>query len=139
MDRVEPAVRSRIMSSVSTADTGPELTVRKALHALGFRYRLHAKELPGRPDIVLPRYRTIVFVNGCFWHAHAGCRYGRLPKSRLGYWAPKIQANKERDSRNISDLERFGWRVVTVWQCQTRSPSALEAAVGCVVRVAARG
>lgn len=114
------------MQSVKTKDTGPEWIVRRALFRLGYRYRLHRKDLPGRPDIVLPRHRFAIFVHGCFWHGH-GCRYGQLPKSRLDYWKPKITRNRERDSANVAALEALGWRVAIVWQCDTRTPERLAA------------
>lgn len=110
--------RRRIMKSVGTRDTGPELVVRRLLYRLGFRFRLHKKGLPGSPDIVLPKWRTIILVHGCFWHGH-GCAKGRLPKSRLDYWGPKIEANKQRDQDVERRLRDLGWNVVTVWQCQT--------------------
>lgn len=121
-DRVSADVRRRIMASVQTKNTGPEVAVRRMLHRLGYRYRLHAKELSGKPDLVFPKRRKIVFVNGCFWHGH-DCRWGRLPQSKLEYWAPKIAANRARDERNLADLKRAGWQVLTVWQCELRDPS----------------
>jgi DNA mismatch endonuclease, patch repair protein len=110
--------RRRIMQSVGTKHTGPELKVRRALHALGFRFRLHRKDLPGCPDIVLPKWRTVVFVHGCFWHGH-GCAKGQPPKSRPEYWLPKIEANRCRDEQAEKRLKELGWRVLKVWQCQT--------------------
>lgn len=120
MDRVSPSVRSKIMAAVKTSNTAPELAIRRALHRLGFRYSLHASDLPGRPDLVFRSRSKIVFVHGCFWHGHK-CSKGRLPKSRLDYWLPKIAANKARDRRVAADLRRSGWSVLTVWQCQTRN------------------
>lgn len=111
--------RSRIMSAVRTKNTGPELELRKILFAEGYRYRLHSDQLFGRPDIVFPGRRKVVFVHGCFWHGHR-CKKGRLPKSRLGYWKPKIVANKERDGRSAIRLRRSGWQVMTIWQCQLK-------------------
>ena len=111
------AQRSRIMQSVRTSDTGPELIVRKILHRLGYRFRVNRVDLPGRPDIVLPSYRTTIFVHGCFWHGH-GCRKGRLPKSRLEYWGQKIARNVVRDTKVVSELECLGWQVIVIWQCQ---------------------
>jgi DNA mismatch endonuclease (patch repair protein) len=107
------------MRSVGTRNTGPEIVVRKLLHRLGLRFRLHRQDLPGRPDIVLPRRRTAVFVHGCFWHGHR-CSKGRLPKSRPDYWIPKIAGNKRRDRRNLNSLKKLGWRPIVVWQCETR-------------------
>lgn len=109
--------RRRIMQSVRTKDTGPELTVRRALFAAGYRFRLHRKDLPGSPDIVLPGRKKAIFVHGCFWHGH-GCTKGRGPKSHIEYWGPKLEANKERDWRNRSALIKLGWHVLTIWQCE---------------------
>lgn len=124
MDTRSPEQRRRIMQSVKSKDTGPEMRVRRLLHAMGYRFRLHRKDLPGKPDIVLPRYRTAIFVHGCFWHAH-GCPKGRPPKSRLEYWLPKLERNVERDRTKIEQLESLGWRVLVVWQCETKDADAL--------------
>jgi DNA mismatch endonuclease (patch repair protein) len=124
MDTRTPEQRRRIMQAVRSKDTGPELAVRRALFRLGHRFRLHRKDLPGKPDIVLPRYRLAIFVHGCFWHGH-GCRYGQLPKARLDFWGPKIARNQARDAANTAAMEALGWRVLTVWQCQTRDDDAL--------------
>jgi len=113
------------MSKIRPANTLPELQVRSMLHRLGFRFRLHARDLPGKPDIVLPRRRAIVFVHGCFWHGHA-CKADKMPKSRVEYWGPKIDANQARDRRKARDLRSLGWKVVTVWECELRSPGRLE-------------
>ena len=109
--------RRRIMQAVRAKDTGPELTVRRLLHRLGYRYRLHRTDLPGTPDLVFPSRRKAVFVHGCFWHGH-DCRLGRRPKSRRGYWLPKLRRNSERDREVQAELERLGWRCFTVWQCE---------------------
>lgn len=109
------------MSSVGTKNTGPELTLRRMLHRDGYRYRLHAKNLPGRPDIVFPNRRKAIFVHGCFWHGH-DCSKGRPPKSRGDYWTPKLLANKARDARRIEELANLGWTSITVWQCQLADP-----------------
>jgi DNA mismatch endonuclease (patch repair protein) len=114
------------MSAVRTKDTGPELVVRQILTRLGYRYRLHRKDLPGRPDIVFPRRKKVIFVHGCFWHGHE-CDKGRAPKSRLEYWSPKLEANRERDAANVARLEGAGWEILIVWQCETRDREALEA------------
>ena len=119
VDRVTSERRSEIMRSVGQKDTGAEMKVRRALHLLGYRYRLHRRELPGKPDIVFPSRRKTVFVHGCFWHGH-NCRFGRLPKSNLDYWVPKIAANRERDERNVAALRDAGWAVFVVWQCDLR-------------------
>lgn len=116
VDTRTPDVRRRIMQSVGTKDTGPELTVRRALFERGYRYRLHRKDLPGSPDIVFPSRKKAVFVHGCFWHGH-GCQKGRAPKSRTEYWGPKIEANRLRDERNIRQLTDMGWDTLVIWQC----------------------
>jgi len=107
------------MSSVGTSNTGPEMTLRRALHRFGFRYRTNHPGLPGRPDIVFPRLKKAIFVHGCFWHGHR-CRKGRLPKSRLGYWEQKIEANRQRDRRSLRLLRKSGWSVLVVWQCELK-------------------
>jgi DNA mismatch endonuclease, patch repair protein len=112
------------MASVKTANTGPEWTVRRLLHGSGYRYRLHVKTLPGKPDITFPGRRKAIFVHGCFWHAH-GCAKGRAPKSRLDYWEPKLEANRARDGRNVAELRSLGWETLTVWQCETKEPDTL--------------
>jgi DNA mismatch endonuclease (patch repair protein) len=109
-----------MMSFIRGKDTKPEQLVRRGLWALGFRFRLHAKELPGRPDLVLPKWRTAIFVNGCFWHAHANCRYFRIPASRPEFWGAKLAANRHRDSDSIAKLQSLGWNVVTIWECALR-------------------
>lgn len=119
MDTRTPEQRRRIMQSVKQKNTKPELVVRQVLHRLGYRFRLHRKNLPGRPDIVLPRHRKAIFVHGCFWHWH-GCPKGQLPKSRLDYWLPKLEGNVKRDRTKIEQLESLGWDVLVVWQCETR-------------------
>ena len=124
MDTRTPEQRRRIMRAVKTKDTGPEMTVRRMLHGHGYRYRLHRKELPGRPAIVFVVKRKAIFVHGCFWHGH-GCTKGKLPKSKLNYWQPKIEQNKVRDGRNVAELERAGWRVLTIWQCELSNLGAL--------------
>lgn len=111
--------RSALMSAIRTQNTKPEMIVRSILHRIGYRFRLHRKDLPGRPDIVLPKYRTVIFVNGCFWHQHKGCKKARRPKSNREFWDAKLDANIRRDMRNQSDLEELGWRVLVVWECET--------------------
>jgi DNA mismatch endonuclease (patch repair protein) len=122
---IDPA-RSRMMRAIRKTDTKPELIVRRALHAMGFRFRLHRRNLPGTPDIVLPRHRVVVQVHGCFWHQHAGCRHANLPRSRPDYWLPKLRRNVERDTAAELALERLGWRVLTVWECALRDRMALD-------------
>lgn len=113
------------MARVRSTDTRPEILVRKLVHALGYRYRLHAKELPGRPDIVFRKRAKIIFVHGCFWHRHAGCALARLPKSRPEFWMPKLEGNKKRDERNRRELLRMGWKILTVWECELQKPASL--------------
>lgn len=115
-----PKIRSAIMRRVRGKNTRPELIVRKALHKLGFRYTLHESSLPGKPDLVFPKYRTVVFVHGCFWHGHKCPRGARLPVANRSYWKSKIAGNQSRDLRNRTLLEELGWQVLTVWECQLR-------------------
>ena len=110
--------RSEIMSRIRGKDTGPEMFIRKALFANGFRYRLHVKNLPGKPDIVLPKYNAVVIVDGCFWHGHKNCKFFRMPKSRISFWRKKIDANRARDVKNRRKLRRLGWNVIQIWECQ---------------------
>lgn len=117
------------MARIRSSDTKPELLVRRMLHAKGLRFRLHRKDLPGRPDIVLPRHRLAIFVHGCFWHQHPGCRLASKPKSRQDYWGPKLAANVERDEKAAEQLRALGWRVVIIWECHTRNPDKLAAAI----------
>jgi DNA mismatch endonuclease, patch repair protein len=126
VDRLDPKRRSRLMKQVKSKNTQPEIIVRSLLHRLGYRFRLHRKDLPGTPDIVFPSRHLAIFVHGCFWHGH-GCRIGQLPKSRLDYWEPKIAANKERDKRKKTDIIEKGWRVVVVWQCELADIETLTA------------
>ncbi len=106
------------MSGIGAKDTKPELALRRALHARGYRYRLHDKRLPGKPDIVLPRYKAVIFVHGCFWHRHPNCRYATTPATRPEFWAKKFRGNVERDKRNQAALTDLGWRVAVVWECR---------------------
>ncbi|HEL3255933.1 TPA: DNA mismatch endonuclease Vsr [Stenotrophomonas maltophilia] len=127
VDSLTPEQRSAQMSRIRGSNTKLEVLVRKALHARGLRYRLGGAKLPGRPDIVLPKYRTVVFVHGCFWHGH-DCPLYRLPKTRPEFWADKIGKNRTRDQRVTSELEAMGWRVLTVWECSLRGKTAIEQA-----------
>ena len=117
--------RSQVMSRIRGKNTKPEKVVRSFLHRHGFRFRLHQKNLPGKPDIVLPKYRYVVFVHGCFWHHHPGCGRATLPSSHRAFWTRKIEGNRERDLKHLRELRRCGWRVLTVWECQTRKPETL--------------
>lgn len=123
---MQSGIRSKIMRSVSAKDTRPELLVRSLLHRLGLRFRLHRKSLPGSPDIVLPKYRTVVFVHGCFWHRHSGCRYASTPKTRQEFWLSKFDANVKRDARKEAQLCELGWRILVIWECETRRPDELK-------------
>lgn len=125
MDKLTPEHRSWNMSRIRSSNTKPELIVRSLLHRMGFRFRIHRKDLPGKPDIVLPKYKTVVFVHGCFWHRHEDCQYAYTPKSRVEFWEEKFKKNIERDNRNRTDLEALGWKVLVVWACEL---SDLEAA-----------
>ena len=126
-DIVNAEKRSEIMSRIKGRNTTPELAVRRIAHGLGFRFRLHRRDLPGSPDLVFPRYRTVVFVHGCFWHRHDGCRYAYRPKSRIQFWTKKFEENVARDARNEVALHDLGWRVVVIWECQTRDQGAVRA------------
>lgn len=120
--------RSERMSRIRSRDTGPEVMVRKALWKLGFRYRLHQRGLPGRPDLVFAGRRTVIFVHGCFWHAHH-CQGGRVPGRNVAFWKAKFEANQARDKRNVARLRRLGWRVLTVWECQLGTIGRRERAI----------
>ena len=124
-----PEQRSRNMAAIRSRNTAPEMKVRRALHAAGFRFRLHRRDLPGHPDIVLPKFQTVVFVHGCFWHMHR-CPYGKpQPMTNSGFWSQKRMGNVERDKKNIRALRASGWRVYTIWECQTRNSQQLQAQI----------
>lgn len=129
---VDP-LRRRIMRRVRGRDTGPELAVRRFLHRAGYRFRLHDRRLPGSPDLVLRRHRTVVFVHGCFWHRHPGCRRTTTPKTRRAFWQTKFAANVARDAAAVRALEALGWRVVVVWECRTHSSADLAEALGALL------
>ena len=116
----EPAIRSYNMSQIKGKDTKPEILVRKFLHKHGFRFRLHSKNLAGKPDIVLPKYKTVIFVNGCFWHGHENCKYFKLPKTRTDWWEEKINGTVLRDKKNYKALQREGWEVIVIWECELK-------------------
>ncbi|MEJ0038639.1 MAG: DNA mismatch endonuclease Vsr [Gammaproteobacteria bacterium] len=113
------------MARVRGKDTVPELVVRRLVHKMGFRYRLHARDLPGRPDLVLPRLRKVILVHGCYWHRHPRCKLARLPKSRLDFWLPKLMGNRQRDLKNERLLRKLGWEAFTVWECQISKTETL--------------
>ena len=125
-DVVSKAVRSRMMSGIRGKNTKPEVEVRRFLHGRGLRFRLHDRTLPGRPDIVLPRWGAVVLVHGCFWHQHKGCRYAYMPASNASFWREKLGGNVNRDRRNVAALRALGWRVLHVWECETKSDRKLE-------------
>jgi DNA mismatch endonuclease, patch repair protein len=124
-DTLSPEERSARMALVRGKNTRPEVAVRKAMTALGYTYRLHRRDLPGSPDLVLPKFKTVIFVHGCFWHRHPGCDRTRQPKSRRGFWLRKFRENVERDRRGRAALRRAGWATVIVWECQTEDPERL--------------
>lgn len=113
------------MSRIKGKDTKPEMLVRRYLHAHGFRYRLHVKDLPGKPDIVLPKYKTVIFIHGCFWHGHEGCRYFVVPKTRTDWWLAKINSNIANDVKAVAALTKAGWKIITLWECELK-PSKVE-------------
>ena len=126
-DTVDKATRSRMMAGIRGKNTKPERAIRSALHSAGFRYRIHVAELPGKPDIVFPKYKAVIFVHGCFWHRHAGCWWSTTPSSNAAFWTDKFAKNVERDNRNIGDLKKMGWRVAIVWDCALRVQLQAEA------------
>ena len=125
VDTVPPEVRSRIMAQVKSKGMKPEMKVRRLLHGLGYRYRLHRKDLPGKPDMVFVARRKVVFVNGCFWHRHEGCPKVRIPKANRDYWVGKLERNRARDERNLALLAQDGWGVMTVWECELGDMAAV--------------
>lgn len=126
MDNKTKAERSLNMSRIRAKDTKPELTIRRLLFADGFRYRIHVKTLPGTPDLVLPKYRAVIFVHGCFWHGHDGCKYAKLPETHGEFWRDKISKNKERDQRVRQELLSGGWRVLTIWTCSIKNQAKVK-------------
>lgn len=133
-DVVDSKMRSRIMASIRGKNTKPELVLRKALHGRGFRYRLHAKDVPGRPDLALRKYNAVVFVHGCFWHRHEGCRHATVPATRTEYWTSKFERNVARDDEVHSRLLGAGWRVATVWECALRKTEHVDVAAQVLAR-----
>ena len=120
----DPKTRSYNMSRIKAKDTKPEMLVRKFLHAQGFRYKLHDKKLPGKPDLVLPKYKTVIFIHGCFWHGHDNCKYFVMPKTRTEWWLNKINTNKANDTKAIKALKKDEWKVINVWECDLKSLKA---------------
>jgi DNA mismatch endonuclease (patch repair protein) len=139
VDIVDSTTRSRMMASIKGRDTSPERLVRSFLHRAGLRFRLHVAGMPGRPDIVLPRWRTVVFVNGCFWHRHTGCRFATVPATRADFWSSKLAANVARDARQKASLEAAGWNVVVFWECHVKSVGQLDALVRSIRRLQPQG
>lgn len=135
MDVITAEQRSANMARIRQRNTSPELTVRSALHRMGYRFRLHRRNLPGCPDVVLPRHRTIFLIYGCFWHRHTGCRFAYTPKSRVNFWKAKFQANLVRDRKVEQELRDRGWAVQIIWECETRDPKALEEQLRSALRV----
>lgn len=134
MDVVDRNTRSQMMSGIRGKNTQPEMTLRKYLHACGFRYRLHVAGLPGKPDLVLPRYRLCIFVHGCFWHRHSGCRYVTTPKTNTEFWMNKFSDNQKRDDKVRTELLNAGWRVFEIWECgfKSRPVESLDWLPGCI-------
>lgn len=128
-DIVDSRKRSEMMSRIRSRDTKPELVVRRIAHRLGYRFRLHRKDLPGSPDIVFPRYQAIILVHGCFWHRHSGCKYAYTPKTRVRFWQAKFEGNVERDRRNEMALQRLGWRVLVIWECEISDLRVVESRI----------
>ena len=133
-DIFDPGKRSEIMSRIRGRDTRPELIVRRIAHGLGFRFRLHRKDLPGRPDIVFPRHQAVIVVHGCFWHRHPGCKRASSPKTRVRYWQNKFEDNVVRDRRNETALRDLGWKVMVIWECETKDHEAVAARIESFLR-----
>jgi DNA mismatch endonuclease (patch repair protein) len=129
MDRLSKKRRSEIMSRIRSKDTAPEMAVRRLVHSLGYRYRLHSPKLPGKPDMVFTSRKKVIFVHGCFWHAHKGCPKGKLPKTNLKFWKPKLEKNQKRDKRNQRKLKVAGWKVLVIWQCKIKNIDKLHRAI----------
>jgi len=129
MDTLTRAERSKRMALIRSRDTKPEIRVRRLVHKLGFRYRLHRADLPGKPDLVFPGRRKVLFVHGCFWHRHPRCTLARLPKSRLRFWLPKLDENRRRDLRNLRKLRKLGWAPEVVWECELSKTALLESRI----------
>lgn len=138
-DIFERAKRSEIMSRIRGRDTKPEVVVRQIAHRLGFRFRLHRKDLPGSPDLVFPRYRAIIMVHGCFWHRHPGCKYAYTPKTRVQFWQTKFEGNVARDRRNDLALSERGWRTMVIWECETKDHHAVAARIESFLRESNQG
>jgi DNA mismatch endonuclease (patch repair protein) len=127
-DNVDKSTRSRMMSGIRGKDTKPEKVIRSALHSAGFRYRVHVSDLPGKPDLVFPKYKAVILVHGCFWHRHTGCWWSTTPSSNKEFWTVKFAQNVRRDAHDIRDLRKLGWRIAVVWECALRLPRKNEVA-----------
>ena len=138
-DTLTPQQRHVVMSHIRAKNTKPEMLVRRYLHAAGFRFRIHVKGLPGCPDVVLPKYRTCIFVNGCFWHGHRGCRLATRPKSNADFWQAKIRGNIRRDELAVQALDAMGWKVVTVWECELKKGRREETLAALAVQIRRNG
>ncbi len=125
-DALTPEQRSKLMSRIRSHSTSPEMAVRRLVHGMGYRYRLHRRDLPGTPDLVFGPRRKVIFVHGCFWHLHEGCKLARMPKSRLEFWQPKLEGNRLRDERNQLELKRLNWEVLVIWECEIKRGLPLE-------------
>lgn len=134
-----PEARRNVMRANKGKDTKPELVLRSMLHRMGYRYRLHRRGLPGKPDIVFPAKRKAVFVHGCFWHGHVACRRANVPKTRAGYWSSKLEANRERDRRAVEQLLGMGWQSITVWECEMSNPEAVAARIAAFLGAPGKG
>jgi DNA mismatch endonuclease (patch repair protein) len=138
VDRVSKEKRSEIMRAVKNKDTTPEMTVRRLIFSMGYRYRLHPRELPGRPDMVFPKYRLALFVHGCFWHRHEGCPKTSTPKTDVKTWKAKFKRNVERDQSNLTELKELGWRTAVIWECETKTEQVLKAKLRSIFRATRR-
>ena len=128
-DNLSKEERSWNMSRIRSRNTKPEIAVRRVLHSLGYRFRLHRKDLPGTPDIVLPKYKSVIFVHGCFWHRHENCRFSYSPKSRTKFWQDKFADNIERDKQSAADLKMLGWRQLVIWECEAKDPENIRSII----------
>jgi DNA mismatch endonuclease (patch repair protein) len=134
MDIVDAAQRSAIMAGIRGKDTKPEIAVRRAAHALGYRFRLHRRDLPGSPDLVFPKLRCVIWVHGCYWHRHKGCRFAYEPKSNVEFWRSKFEKNKDRDRRAFAELVNMGWKPLVIWECETRDSAELKVRIASHLR-----
>ena len=128
-DTLSKEKRSWNMAQIRSRNTKPEIAVRRILHSLGYRFRLHRKDLPGNPDIVLPKYKSVIFVHGCFWHRHKDCRYSYSPKSRTEFWQDKFAENIERDKQSAEELKMLGWRQLVIWECEAKDPENIRSII----------